>query len=35
MLTDGNNYEQTVGGATTKENDQDRIIKKILIAIDD
>ncbi len=36
MLTDGNNPEQIAGGTTTTmENDQDRIIKKMLIAIDD
>jgi len=34
MLTDGNNYGQIAGAATTKENDQDTTIKKMLIAID-
>jgi nucleotide-binding universal stress UspA family protein len=35
MLTDGNNSEQIAGGTTTMENNQDRIVKKMLIAIDD
>ncbi len=34
MLTDANNYDQIVGGAITKENDQGTTIKKMLIAID-